>query len=110
MLKLRQTFLRLLGITGVTGSLLAQSAVSGAGVTVPAGRIGGPAAAQVSAPLLGFFWDRDWRRLHPGVGIPGSGYAADAIELPDVPALIEIAPSHDYALAILSKSGKLVRI
>jgi hypothetical protein len=62
----------------------------------------------VTAPVLGYFLDQARGRVHPLTGIPGSGFAGDALDT-EAWQLIEFSPAQDYALAVDSKS-RLVRV
>jgi hypothetical protein len=62
----------------------------------------------VTAPVLGYFLDPARGRVHPLTGIPGSGFAGEALDT-EAWQLMEFSPAQDYALAIGQKS-QLVRI
>jgi hypothetical protein len=62
----------------------------------------------VTAPVLGYFLDRGHGRVHPLTGIPGSGFAGDAVDTTTW-RVIEFSPAQDYALAV-DETAVLVRI
>jgi hypothetical protein len=68
----------------------------------------GPKIA-VMGPVLGHFYDSASRRLEPIYGIVGS--ASLGAELPSLKgAIVEVAPSQDYALAVSAETGQLSQL
>ena len=54
----------------------------------------------VRGPVLGYIFDKDSRLLRPINGIPGAAHVAAAVVLDFSPAVVEVSPNQDFALAV----------
>jgi hypothetical protein len=73
----------------------------------------GTAASQegpIRGPMLGYVFDPTSLGLRPLLGIPGASYVGNALPIGFTPSLVEVSPSHGYALGIEAASGDLFLI
>ena len=81
-----------LSTTVLTASLLLLPAVS---------KVARSASGQgVRGPVLGYIFDENSRLLRPMNGIPGAAHVAAAVVLDFSPAVVEVSPNQDFALAV----------
>jgi hypothetical protein len=92
-----------LSVSGLTGQTRGPGFVAGASLGRPS------RTARVTAPLLGYFFDREHGQLQSIVGLPGTGLLGAPISTQGAVAT-EIAPSQDFALMVQAESGRLARI
>lgn len=81
-----------LSTTVLTASLLLLPAVS---------KVARSASGQgVRGPVLGYIFDENSRLLRPMNGIPGAAHVAAAVVLDFSPAVVEVSPNQNFALAV----------